>query len=94
MIKIRVVPKIPRLLNKRKNITTNIHAASNNRSANIMYSKNSIVLLNHLLFIQKELPHIFLMYRILASHQFPDQAFQFHDFYRMDFENERQESYE
>ena len=51
MIKIRVAPKIPRLLNKRKKKITNIHAASNNRSANIMYSKNSIVLLNHLLFI-------------------------------------------
>lgn len=94
MIKIRVVPKIPRLLNKRKNITTNIHTAQNNRSANIIYNKNSRAVSNCLLFIQKELPHIFLMYRILTSHQFPYPVFQFHNFYRMDFGNERQESYE
>ena len=41
MIKIRVVPKIPRLLNKRKKKITNIHAASNSRNANIIYNKNS-----------------------------------------------------
>ena len=94
MLKTRIVPKIPRLLNKRKNITTNIHTAQNNRSANIIYNKNSRAVSNCLLFIQKELPHIFLMYRILTSHQFPYPVFQFHNFYHMDFGNERQESYE
>ncbi len=94
MIKIRVVPITPKLLNKIKNIITNVHAAQNNRNANIIYNKNSIAVSNCLLVIQKELPHIFLMYRILTSHQFPYPVFQFHDFYRMDFGNERQESYE
>ena len=91
MIKIIIVPITPKLLNKIKNIITNVHAAQNNRSANIIYNKNSIAVSNCLLFIQKELPHIFLMYRILTNHQFPYPVFQFHEFYRMDFGNERQE---
>lgn len=94
MIKTRIVPRTPTLLNKRKNKITNIHAASNSRNANIIYNKNSRAVLNCLLFIQKEPLYIFLMYRILTSHQFLYQAFQFHDFYRTDFGNERQESYE
>lgn len=41
MIKTRIVPRTPTLLNKRKNKITNIHTASNSRNANIIYNKNS-----------------------------------------------------